>query len=548
MQYFAKSALVLGLAAFSSAAFTQMRYHDPLVGRDLRKSLWKGKIKRANYRGSSGKAIVFYDTTGSFGWAGDLYSQQLANLLTHFDMNVTLQPIEGYKAGMLKQNDIGFYLGFVYDNPLPAAFKADVLATKNPFCWAGFNIWQVAWTNGTYRAHDPAFVSRTGMQFMGLDDSGYPQVQYKGITLVKEQNAYVEGAVQIVDPALATAVAMSTDTDGTSTPYITKGGSKFWYVADNPMMDYSLRTMQDRMLAFSDSIHDMIGDKVKEKHRAFVRIEDVSPFANPDQLRALADVLDQENVPFEVMVIPEFMDPNGTYSGGVPTDIPMTKAPEFVKALRYMERKGGQIVMHGVTHQYSNVGNPYTGVSGEDFEFFRIGFNDAGAMTMIGPVPEDSATWVKNRINYGQRLLAMSGFFPSGWNTPHYTASSIDYDEFANDFDYSLCRSLTFTTLPDGTMSYLTQFSPFTYTDDHGMFRIPETLGYIDPTGTGGWGPSDPSVLQARAHANLAVRDGWAGFYFHWFLSPETLRDTVQRVKSEGYKFVPTSKWVDWFW
>ncbi|HEY0012567.1 MAG TPA: hypothetical protein VGB79_06895, partial [Allosphingosinicella sp.] len=37
---------------------------------------------------------------------------------------------------------------------------------------------------------------------------------------------------------------------------------------------------------------------------------------------------------------------------------------------------------------------------------------------------------------------------------------------------------------------------------------------------------------------NLAVRDGFASFYFPWYESPESLRAAVRGVKALGYRFV----------
>jgi len=51
--------------------------------------------------------------------------------------------------------------------------------------------------------------------------------------------------------------------------------------------------------------------------------------------------------------------------------------------------------------------------------------------------------------------------------------------------------------------------------------------------------------LQARAHANLVVRDGWAGMYYHPMLGMSYLKELVQRIKSEGYTFIRPSKYVD---
>ena len=54
--------------------------------------------------------------------------------------------------------------------------------------------------------------------------------------------------------------------------------------------------------------------------------------------------------------------------------VPWWSVPVFrvdVSALKYMQSKGGTIIEHGYTHQYSNVANPYDGVTGDDAEFFR---------------------------------------------------------------------------------------------------------------------------------------------------------------------------------
>jgi hypothetical protein len=67
---------------------------------------------------------------------------------------------------------------------------------------------------------------------------------------------------------------------------------------------------------------------------------------------------------------------------------------------------------------------------------------------------------------------------------------------------------------------------------------MPETIGYIDP-----WGwyeiqpPSLPQDLLKRAKALKVVRDGWAGFYFHWYIDPEYLREVVTGLKELGFEF-----------
>ncbi len=532
------------MAALSAAQLPPT--HCPLLGHDVVHLPKQPVPHRSPYNGRTDTALVLYDSTSSFGWAGDLYGQMLANYLTHFDRKVTLEPVENYTSGQLKKFGSAFYLGYVYQDPLPAAFLTDVLADTKPFVWCGFNLWELAWVNNQYQVHNAAFVNKTGIEFMGLDETGYGQVVYNATVLNKDQLVSTEGSVQIVNPQLASVVASSVNSSGASIPYIVNGGGNFWYVADNPFMDYDNTNLQDRLIAVGDVLHNVYNDNVKPNHRAFIRIEDVSAYSSPTELCAIADTLYANKVPFEVCVIPDWIDPNGVYFNGVPTELPMTKSPAFINALYYMQSRGGQIIMHGDTHQYSNLDNAWTGVSADDFEFWRVGLTSAGAVQYLGPIPEDSPSWVHQRILHGLLMMWMCGFFPTGWNTPHYGASPIDYDEFAQDFQYSLCREMVFSNQSaGGQMNYLNEFCPFTYTDEHGMFRIPETCGYVAPSGILG-GPSTlPQDLINRAQANLACRDGWAGCYYHWFLGTSLLQQLVQGIQGLGYTFVPTSAYVD---
>jgi len=42
------------------------------------------------------------------------------------------------------------------------------------------------------------------------------------------------------------------------------------------------------------------------------------------------------------------------------------------------------MIHHGYTHQYSNIANPYTAVTGDDCEFYRITSSSAGRTDIRG--------------------------------------------------------------------------------------------------------------------------------------------------------------------
>ena len=67
-----------------------------------------------------------------------------------------------------------------------------------------------------------------------------------------------------------------------------------------------------------------------------------------------------------------------------------------------------------------------------------------------------------------------------------------------------------------------------------GLTRIPETSGYVSPYSDP---PVTPQDLLEKAARCLAVRDGWAGAYYHWFLDVDGLSQVVTGIRNLGYEF-----------
>ena len=60
--------------------------------------------------------LVLYDTTGQWGWLGELYAIMSANLASHFG-SWTAMPVASYQTGQLKQYTAAIYIGSTYDEP-----------------------------------------------------------------------------------------------------------------------------------------------------------------------------------------------------------------------------------------------------------------------------------------------------------------------------------------------------------------------------------------------------------------------------------------------
>src|SRR5258706_16401883 len=151
----------------------------------------------------------------------------------------------------------------------------------------------------------------------------------------------------VTDPARARSLADAVRPDGTTFPWAIRSGQLI-YVGEIP---FAYVSHDDRYLAFADLMFGALAPNTATRHRALVRIEDVGPTANPKDLKAVADYLSRRGVPFSVAVYPEYRDPLGANSGGVPLVKRLRSEPPLVAAIRYIQSKSGYIAMPGYTHR-----------------------------------------------------------------------------------------------------------------------------------------------------------------------------------------------------
>ncbi|MEV6926814.1 polysaccharide deacetylase family protein [Dactylosporangium sp. NPDC051485] len=483
---------------------------------------------------ASTKTLVLYDSTGAYSWLGEDYAMMATNLVSHFGA-WTAHPVDSYTAGELSKYSAVVYVGSTYDEPIPAAFLDDVLGTTKPVLWLYDNIWQL-----TARSAD--FASRYGYTWKGFDTSAVAKVDYKGTALTRDtrNNAGIMDTV-IYDTAKAVSVADAVRPDGSKFPWGVRSGN-LTYIGELP---FSYITSNDRYLAFADLLYDALAPRTAARHRALVRIEDVGPDADPAQLRAIADYLSSRKVPFTVAVYSRYRDPKGVNNHGKAEDYTLRQRPLVVSALKYMQSKGGTLLMHGYTHQLDSLNNPYDGVSANDFEFFRAHVDAGDAVIYDGPVRNDSAAGVTARVTASRTDWQQAGLSqPTIFEPPHYAASALDYKTFNTLFGVRYDRGLYFPGVlsgaaVDNSVAHMVgQFFPYTVRDVYGSTVIPENIGNIEPEPFNQHPAVLPADLVANAKANLAVRDGVASFFYHPYLGTSYLRQTVEGIQGLGYTFV----------
>jgi uncharacterized protein YdaL len=486
------------------------------------------------------RTLVLYDTTGEWGWLGEQYAMAGANLAGHFG-TWTAKPVADYTAGEMSAYRAVIYVGSTYDEPIPKSFLDDTLSNESKVVWLGWNIWQLS-----NRAGPGRFKAQYGWQDGRLNRNDIPTVTYEGMSFTRVVDAGTVMDYDYVDTRKANVLANAHTSGGDTFPWAISSGN-LTYVGEIP---FSYMTETDRYLIFSDLLFDILAPKTRERHRAMVRLEDVGCGSDPDQLERIADYLSEARVPFSFGVFPVYRDPMGLDNGGQNTTIKLSedRCKDVRDALEYMIERGGTMVMHGYTHQCDcSMANPYDGRSGDDFEFFTAHVDANDYVRYDGPVPGDSYDWAYARIKKGLEEFKRAGLpLPTVFEFPHYAGSAQDYEAVASLFKVRYERALYFERLlkPGAVVEgrFMGQFFPYVVRDVYGTKVLPENIGNVEVESYNHHPVTTPEDLIKRARLNLAVRDGFASFFYHPYLGVDLLRQTVEGIKGLGYTFVsPTS-------
>ncbi len=536
------------------------------------------------------QVLILHDSSGPTGHIGKEFAIMLENLLGHFDADISILPVSSYTAGLIDSQDATFYIGSSFNEEGELengsseqqnyrSFLGDAATTDKPMTWMNFNLnsmidhWDPAWGADS-------FTEKTGIQYIGFsNEPGFNRVKYKnveldkGVTWGSPDSAPAPGCtpepvnetsaeaatppagnqiryacskglvgIDIADSSRAEVIATASTTllaNQGEHEYITRSGN-FWFIGDIP---FTFLSAEDRYLAFADVLHDILGTgpEHEQSPTALLRLEDVSAGINPAIFKKQLEFLDNEAVPFSIAAVPAYEDPNAKdiVSAGVARSLKLPQS-EVAKIIEPYYQKGlASIVAHGYTHQYANKLNPFDGVTGKDYEFYRVTLNaaDESKLEFIGPIPEDSAEWAKERMCKTEGLLRQANFKAFAWEAPHYLASKEDYLTIKELYPVHYGRTAYFN--PDNADGQvINQLFPYIIKkDSYGYHQIPENIGNIQTTPRAGFRVALPEDLIRAAEKIKVVRDGIASFYYHPFLKTEDLSKTITGLKDLGYTF-----------
>ncbi|HUI29192.1 MAG TPA: DUF2334 domain-containing protein [Candidatus Acidoferrales bacterium] len=446
------------------------------------------------------RVLIVYEGKDSTGNPAKGDGLQLYQLLGHFDLEKTVVAADDYKAGEANKYDYLFFTGFSPNCIPPDKFLDDAYNFKGTLIWLGNGIIAMNARHDLqekYGFFPEQLDSTTGYYAVITADRNFKFT--KGdhyLTIISvTQRSKVEILANAVSPGHVTS------------PYAIHSGNLYLF-GDSP---FAFMGPTDRYLFFAEKLHDILQQEHNEFHPALIRIEDVHPMEDPDNIRKISDLLYSEGVPFLIAVVPFYIDPSDNER------VALSDKPDMVDALRYAEAHGATIVMHGDTHQYH-------GVTASDFEFW----DEAGNR----PIRDDNAGYVQQKLETGIEELMRNGVYPLAWETPHYGASEVDYAAIAKVFSTTVEQRIVMNDLD------YSQFFPYEiYQDMYGEKIIPENLGYV-PLGTDKEERQGVQDILTAAKANLYVRDGYATAFIHPFMPINLLKEIVDGVRDLGYTYI----------
>ena len=500
------------------------------------------------------ETLVLYDDEATAAERAEMYAIVAGNLATHFGM-VEIKTLDQYKAGDLEDYDGAVYVGTDYQSDVPEALVDDVLNGDTDILWIGENIEALAppGTEATFAATYGWDPTRSET----VESKTIDELSYNDATLERFSGKESAGIIEVpvvTDESLVDVVAIGANSKGGQHhPWVLRSGNithlielPFHYIDRNELY-----------LIYADLYYDLLAPDTKKSQRAAVRLEDVNAESSPEQLRAIADYLHSENVPFQVAVIPIMIDrtPDGDDWYG----LSLLDAPEVVEALKYMQSKGGTLIQHGTTHQYGAADNPYSGRTGDDYEFYGYGCSpnelppheweecqNNSWVRKKHPVPQDDTESHRERLIHGRQIMLDAGLGkPKIFETPHYTASVNAYIAMAQEYDARYEQVEYYAGMLSGgeftpENSY-GQIFPYTVHDIYGTTVYPENLQNPTEKAQNHHPARPPKELISRAEANLVVTESTASFYFHPFLEMNHLVEVVEGIKDLGYEFVPVT-------
>jgi hypothetical protein len=421
-------------------------------------------------------------------------AEQVAIGLRHFSAQTSWGYVDDVPIAQVESAAAVVYLGLNGNDPL----SPDALARLRPARHLIVSRYHLA----RLREAGIAFTHTRG----GKDIAAPPNtmVRYDGHSFLSSSPDFLD--FEIKEPAHVLSDYLSFP-GKTNLPYIVQDGDAL-FVNGEISFDSNEVARRGAMLAICDAITQFLGaHPLPARHLAMLRVEDVSALTPASRLDAIVRYLAAAHVPYGLSVIPDLR----VKGRSIPS---LRDNSQLLGVLRWAEGNGATVILHGLHHCCSS----------EDAEGYEFWDRDNNA-----PVSDDSAEWMRSQVAEGIAYETALGLHPQIWETPHYSASPVDYGAVSEFFGaaWELRR-------PIGWLPWVLK------RDQYGAMLLPEDLGYVSLDGK-----QTVADQLIRAKELLVCRSCIAAGYLHpSTIRFEDVRNYIDGLRGLGYVFVDPAEAV----
>ncbi len=445
--------------------------------------------------------------------------RKLDLLISHFTENIVFKPYSQIETTDMKQATHLFYFG-QQEEILPPGFLDLVQRYTGVMVAIGYNAAQL------------------GDRFLFMELCSPEEVLIDRISrypFANQQLSFLPQPIleiNVVEQSNVRPLLMGKAADN-QYPLFIQHNQSYYFASTNIFGSLSI--------ALAEGLNEVFGRENCGVNHCCIRLEDIHPLVDPKNLKAIAQILIEKDIPYMMAVIPIYTNPE------TGKQYHFSDTPELLKVLKYMQNNGGSVILHGYTHQFR------LSETGEGFEFWDVEHN-----TPIYHGPEEKVliknredfaskqeydhhldrqkaferNYIETRLINGIQELATYGLFPLAFEAPHYAMSQHGY-QVASDFfstyvghvqisdeDWRVTATAPWITKP----SFL-----------HGMTLLPETIHYADP--------DDPHTVESMldlAQDYKFVGEGVISGFYHPYLGVELFQELI-----EGLEKIPRLLWFD---
>lgn len=290
----------------------------------------------------------------------------------------------------------------------------------------------------------------------------------------------------------------------------------------------------------AEVLHEVFSADHAHAYQGYIRLEDVHPLVEADKLMAIAELLKERGIPYMVAVIPVYIHPKTKEKHY------LSDSEDLLETLKFVQKNGGSIVMHGYTHQFRD------SETGEGFEFWDVEHNmpiyhraneqpvkqtradfssEADYQAYLSEKKQKESNYIEGKLTKGIHELANYGLYPLAFEAPHYTMSQNGY-QITSTFFSTYVGQLQ---LSDQNWQIMME-APYETNPSflHGMRLLPETIGYIENSSYA------LEKMDKAIKRQMVLRDGMIAGFYHPYLGVERFEAMLELLEK-----IPNIRWID---